>query len=278
MTNNELLHASLLDIIFDNRNKEYGAYTLRKGYNHRLLISLGAGLSLVILFVLICWLNNNDNSLRKNPSKSEGVIVTVIELPKEKIKKPEPVVKKIIPEPVHPATAEPVAAVQFPPIKIVPDELADPDPVASQADMINKQIATINADGKVYINGVNTDKSYVPGGNENEDLPASEQTLLPNSNPEFRGGQEALIKFLSRNLIIPDELENDEKRMVKARFKVNPDGLVLLVEIVQTAGDLFDKEVIRVCKKMPRWRPAMQNGVAVSMSYLLPVTFIRADQ
>jgi protein TonB len=109
-------------------------------------------------------------------------------------------------------------------------------------------------------------------------MPASDQNSLTNSNPEFPGGQEALMKFLFRHLNTPAELENDEKRMVKARFKVNPDGSVSLVEIVQSAGELFDKEVIRVCKKMPRWKPAIQNGVAVPMSYLLPVTFIRADQ
>lgn len=75
MTNTELLHASLLDIIFDNRNKEYGAYTLRKEYNHRMLMSLGAGLSLVILFVLITRLNNNDKSFRNDQPQNEGIIV-----------------------------------------------------------------------------------------------------------------------------------------------------------------------------------------------------------
>jgi periplasmic protein TonB len=53
MTNNELLHASLLDIVFDNRNKEYGAYALRKEYNQRLLVSLGVGISLILFVVLM---------------------------------------------------------------------------------------------------------------------------------------------------------------------------------------------------------------------------------
>ena len=51
-----------------------------------------------------------------------------------------------------------------------------------------------------------------------------------------------------------------------------------MVEIVQSGGNLFDKEVTGVCKKMPGWKPAIQKGEAVPMSYLLPVTVIGADQ
>lgn len=50
------------------------------------------------------------------------------------------------------------------------------------------------------------------------------------------------------------------------------------MEIVQTGGDMFDKEVVRVCKKMPRWKPAIQNGMHVPVSYVLPVTFIGTEQ
>ena len=59
MTNNELLHASLLDIVFDNRNKEYGAYALRKEYKQRKFASLGIGISLILFVVLMNVLNNN---------------------------------------------------------------------------------------------------------------------------------------------------------------------------------------------------------------------------
>ena len=278
MTNNELLHASLLDIIFDNRNKEYGAYALRKEYNQRLLISLGMGISVILFLVLMNVLNKKEsNNPNNKPEKNEVVITTVV-MPEEKIKKPEPPAAKPVPEPVQPKTVEPVAAIEYPPIVIVPDDEADPGAMASQADMTNKQISTVNADGKNYTGGVVLEKSVVSSGGQREESVPANQSVLPNSNPEFPGGQEALMKFLSRHLATPDELENGEKKIVRARFKVDIDGLVTLVEIVQTGGNLFDKEVIRVCKKMPRWKPAIQNGEAVPMSYVLPVTFIGVDQ
>ena len=278
VTKNELLHASLLDIIFDNRNKEYGAYELRKGYNHRLLISLEAGLSLILFFVLISRLNNNDNNLGNDQPNNKGHIVTVIELPKEKIKELKRPVEKARPESVHSKPAEPVTAVEYPPIKIVPDELADPDPVASQTEMINRQISTDKAEGNDHIGVGIADNPGMPGAGHGENFPVADQIILPNSSPEFPGGKDALMKFLLKHLNTPDELERGEKKMIRARFQVDMYGIVSLVEIVQSGGDSFDKEVIRVCKKMPKWKPAIQNGIPVPMSYVLPVTFIGMDE
>ena len=278
MTNNELLHASLLDIVFDNRNKEYGAYALRKEYNQRMLASLGIGISLILFVVLMNALNNNGSFHPVNQPTSNEVIVSLVEIPEETIDKPKPPAAMPAVEPVQPKPAEPVAAVEFPPIAIVPDNEADREPVATRADMIDKQIAKANADGKDYTGEVLLQKAVVSSaGQDKEVIPAS-HPIIPNSNPEFPGGQEALLKFLSRHLDTPGELESGEKKMVRARFKVDVDGSVSLVEIVQTGGSLFDKEVIRVCKKMPRWKPAIQNGEAVPTSYVLPVTFIGVDQ
>jgi periplasmic protein TonB len=278
MTNNELLRASLLDIIFDNRNKEYGAYALRKEYNQRLLVSLGVGISLILFVVLMNGLNKNEQSNPNDQPDRNKVIISTVVIPEEIIKKPEPPATKPAPEPVQPKPAEPFAAIENPPIVIVPDDEADTVLMASQADMTNKQISTATADGKGYTGEVVLQKIPVsPGGHDEEIIPAN-QLIIPNSSPEFPGGQEALMKFLSRHLDTPGELESGDKKMVRARFKVDVDGMVSLVEIVQSGGNLFDKEVIRVCKKMPRWKPAIQNGEAVPMSYVLPVTFIGEDQ
>jgi periplasmic protein TonB len=276
MTNNELLHASLLDIIFDNRNKEYGAYALRKEYNQRLLISLGTGISVIIFLVLVNALDKKESNPIKRRESNKVVITTVV-MPDEHIKKPELPPAKPVPEPAQPKAHEPVAAVEYPPVVIVPDDQADPGAMASQADITNKQISTANTDGKDY-SGVTPEKAIVSPAGQMEELVPANQSIIPNSNPEFPGGQEALIKFLSRHLDTPDELGTGEKKMVRARFKVDVDGRVSLVEIMQSGGSLFDQEVIRVCKKMPRWKPAFQNGEAVPMSYVLPVTFIGVDQ
>jgi len=278
MTNSELLHASLLDIIFDNRNKEYGAYSLRKEYNQRLLIALGIGISLILFLVWVNALGKNEQYNPNNqPGKNEVFITTVI-LPEENIKKQATPAKKPIPDPVQPKAPEPVATVKLPRIVIVPDDIADVDPLPSQADMINKQISSANAGGKDHTGVAAPEKLSGSPGVQDIEIVRANQSIKPNSSPEFPGGQEALSKFLSRHLATPEELQSGEKKMVRARFKVDVDGIVSLVEIVQSGGNLFDQEVIRVCKKMPRWKPAIQNGEAVPMSYVLPVTFIGLDQ
>jgi periplasmic protein TonB len=126
---------------------------------------------------------------------------------------------------------------------------------------------------------VNT-STTLPVGNETsgEEVKTEPPFLPEQAQPEFPGGPEALMRFLSRHLNTPEELESGQKKMVRARFKVDRDGTISLVEIEQSAGNSFDKEVIRVCKKMPRWKPAVQNGVPVPISYVLPVTFLGIDQ
>jgi protein TonB len=84
----------------------------------------------------------------------------------------------------------------------------------------------------------------------------------------------ALQRFLSKYLNTPAALEAGEKKVVRIRFKVDKDGSVNSFEIVASGGGEYDNEVVRVCKKMPKWIPGIQNGVNVPVNYILPVTFI----
>jgi protein TonB len=88
----------------------------------------------------------------------------------------------------------------------------------------------------------------------------------------------AWVKFLSANLITPSDLDAGEKKTVMIRFKVSTDGTVNGFEIIQSAGSIYDNEVIRVLKKMPKWKPAIQNGHTVSTSFTQPVTFMGVEQ
>src|ERR1700741_5019776 len=89
MTNKEILRADLLDIIFKKRNKDYGAYAIRRGYNHRLLAAMGAAMSVILLFVFInVFGKKNISSVPLNRHERMVEISEVI-LPKEKIKEPE---------------------------------------------------------------------------------------------------------------------------------------------------------------------------------------------
>jgi len=143
----------------------------------------------------------------------------------------------------------------------------------------DKQIGTENIEGKKDIGIAGIEKAATTTGNGQVEILKPAGTFIPDErDPEFPGGPEALKRFLAHNLNTPDELEAGEKKMVQVRFVVDKEGNVFIQEIVNSGGNEFDREVIRVCKKMPRWKPAIQNGVNVSVSYVLPVTFIGVEQ
>jgi protein TonB len=92
--------------------------------------------------------------------------------------------------------------------------------------------------------------------------------------PEFRGGKEALNKFLAKNLHYPKSaFNNNIEGRVVARFIVETDGSISNPEIIDSVSPDCDKETLRVIYKMPRWNPGRQNGVAAASYYTLPVSF-----
>jgi periplasmic protein TonB len=272
MTNNEILKADLLDIIFEKRNKNYGAYALRRGYDQRLLIALGAAMSVILLFVLINILGGNDNS-SASPGKDPRIVeITEINLAKEKPKEPEKPKEKI--KPVEKTASEKfIDKIVVAPDKKVTELLTD------VTDLKDKMISDSTTFGKKYTGIIPEGKDKTIGtGIETPPEKKQPDFIADEKDPEFPGGPEALQRFLGNNLTTPSELENGEKKTVRVRFKVDKDGSVNSFEIISSGGNEFDNEVLRVCKKMPHWKPAHQNGINVPVNYVLPVTFIGAEQ
>lgn len=270
MKNNDILQASLLDIIFEHRNKAYGAYALRLDYNKRMLLSLILGIGCVtVLFLLQGSVSGNEKETPVQKERPE-MIVRTIEMPREK----EPEKPK---QPEQPKKAPKIAQVKYPVIKIVPDEKAD-KPIAAIEDLTGKQISTIDQPGDPYDGTVKPKETPAVTGNGNAEEKPAEDFKGVEVQPEFPGGEAALQRFLASNLQTPEDLSAGEKKTVRIRFKVEKDGTVSSFEIALSGGDAFDKEVVRVCRRMPHWKPAVQNGVNVPVSYLLPVTFMGVEQ
>lgn len=277
MTNKEILQSDMLDILFEHRNKSYGAYALRRTYDRRLLTALIAGMSVIFLFILINSANGSSETINRPDKKNDSVVLRTYDIPKDEPQKPK--------EPEKPkqasAPVKPVATIKHLIPVIKPDKEVPKTEMPDKADMADKQIGKENTPGEKPGDIVRVEApKEEPGGNGKTgegEIPAPE--FIPNERqPEFPGGFEALSRFLSNNLHTPDELNSGEKKTVRIRFWVGKDGSISALEIEQSAGNSFDKEVIRVCKKMPRWKAAIQNGVTVPVSYLLPVTFIGSEQ
>jgi periplasmic protein TonB len=274
MTNNEIMQASLLDIIFEHRNKDYGAYALRKNYDVRLLTALGAGLSVVFLLVFLGMMKNNQPKTVTTYDNREGLVIKEYKLPEVKLKLPEK--QKAV---VKQKTVVKKAQVKFTSkFDIKKDDLVK-TPVTTVGNLADKKIGDEDVkgppdDGRVKLpelpaTGAGTATVVVP--EQPKDFVSQERTA------EFPGGADALQKFLAKNLQTPEDLDAGEKKIVKIRFQVDKDGAVNSFEIVTSGGNEFDQEVLRVCKKMPRWRPAFQNGINVPVNYMIPVTFIGVE-
>lgn len=267
-----ILKSDLLDIIFENRNKEYGAYNLRKFYDSRLMKSLTAMLGIVILLSAFTFLPGKKNKAEKlEYITTSGNIHQANKEPEVKDKKE---IKKTTTN-TKPANTR----IWVSNIKITPDT-ANVD----MLDEITDNVKISNVTNKIPENG--DPGLLLPAGGEGGDgskpetittIPEIDKNIPLNTAeimPSFPGGMDALIKFLKRNLSNPRDLEEGETVSVKMRFVVGYDGKLKSFETVEDGGEEFNKEVIRVLKKMPDWIPGKSHGQNVSVYYTIPVKFI----
>lgn len=271
MNANSILHSDVLDILFENRNKQYGAYTLRKEYNKRLITAIGGMFSLVAI-VVVCL---SFKSKEKAAPVDIGTVITLdaVEPP------PPPKKDKIVQPIIKPhldagAPKQKVATIQNTAPVITEAETTVP-PVEA---MDNKAIGTETTEGKASDGTVQSQGNGNGNGNGPDNVttpPVVEDNSIhtfAENMPEYPGGTSAMIRFLKKNL---REITNEEERTVKVivRFIVDKTGAVTGFEIVGSGGEEYDKEVLRVMKKMPHWKPGSQNGNLVNVYMSLPVVF-----
>jgi protein TonB len=267
MTNKEILQADLLDILFEHRNKLYGAYALRKTYSHRLGIALGVALSTVLLFILMSFINKKDNR-KYDRNKEEGVKVSTLILPEDKPKEPDQPKEK--PKP-------PVATVDYQRFKIVENDKADKE-IVTMTDIVDADISNKTSPGEKPDGLANIKTESSGNGDAVKEPEKSDDSPLPSRDPSFPGGPAAWLTFLQRYLQAPADVEPGERIEVHVRFWIDVDGSVSRAEIIKSGGSAFDKEVLRVMKKMPKWEPALQAGRPIAVAYQQPVIFIGEEQ
>lgn len=266
-----ILHADLLDIIFQGRNQAYGAYNLRKYYNSRLAKSV-AVMFAIVLSLSMSWFIY----ARSSGSMQGKVAILTTDVHLDPLA-PEPVKKSAAPKPV--AKPRNIAQVHDATLKIVPDKDVI-KPMAKVEDLNDKQISLTDKPGDAATaTDVLPPSDGVPGGTGMSIAPAKpviEEVLKPIINPdvmpEFPGGKDAFMKFMLRNLHEADDLEEGQKIVVLVKFVVGADGTISDTEIMQSGGK-YDAEVLRVVKKMPRWKPGIQSGRPVPVYFRLPITF-----
>jgi protein TonB len=270
----EILKASVLDIVFDGRNKEYGAYELRKHYNRRLLYAL-AGMAIVTSFLFLTNFLVN----RSDGSKKQVMLVKDIQLEEvREEKKNEP----LPPPPPPQAPIQKVEVTKFTPPRIVRDnEVKEEDKPPLQEKLEDTHIGTINQEG-VKDEGIvappvsDAGKGVVEGPKPKAQEEDYEKTFVKvEIESEYPGGPAAWLRYLNRNFRYPDEgLNNEIQGVVLVRFIVDKEGNVSDVEAVSgpEEGGLR-KEAMRVIRNSGVWTPAIQNGRKVKSFKQQPVIF-----
>ena len=275
MKTETILQSDVLDIIFENRNKNYGAYTLRKFYNNRLYKSLGGTFAVVCLLCSFTFINSK--VVKPEIIITGTTIMKDITDNKPKDKKPkEKLVEKLIAKPEVAAKQKPANSTLFTNVLVTKNPNSGPIKELTENDFIGDQdlktpggekptVGAIPSKGKDTVAIVATEKPKI-----DVEKPLDGADIMP----AYPGGMQALTKFLQKNLTNPQEVEEGQNVAVKIKFIVGYDGKLKGFETVEDGGTAFNNEVIRVLKKMPNWIPGKMMGEAVSVYYTVPVKFV----
>jgi len=260
----------VLDIIFENRNKEYGAYELRTRYTRRFKNAMMIMFSTVIIFCSILFVDAHffHHQLSK---------IITYEIADVKISEANEPNQPIKTKPAQPLRQQQIATIRDATPRIVRNEPTKPLPTQSEIEL--KEIGTETKPGELSTNVTTVAAQGNEKGNSTEktnDAPPILETA--EFMPEFPGGMEAMRKFLNKNIRMPkDDIEPGIKIRVLEKFVVDEEGNISNIQIIQSGGAEFDNEVIRVLKKMPKWKPGKQNGRNVAVYFNIPVIFESHD-
>ena len=268
-------NTSMLDMVFEHRNKAYGAYVLRRDYNKSLQQAILYILSVVTLFCFGNFIRENMKPKQKYTALA-GTVVTTSDV-QHKITAPKPLPPAPKPPVQH---AMGVATADNREKAVVKDDKAPDDSIPA-----TKDIANLESGLKANPTGTNG-LGATDGDGKDHVLEVAQQALPPvnvvhdfvEHMPEFPGGDKALLAFMARNVEYPEmEKETGIQGKVLTQFTVNEDGSISDIQILRSPSNGFNKEVSRVLKKMPAFKPGMQGGRAVKVRFTLPVAFTLRD-
>ena len=272
---NKILTADFLDILFEGRDKEYGAYNLRKTYNNRLRFALIGTVSLCILLIVGSLLAN---SVKKKQGEILVQDVSLENMQQDKEKPPPP------PPPPPPKQEPPkVEITKFTPPKIVKDEEVKPEEEIKEVEKLeDTKIGTINQEGEkdqgVVAPVVEKTTGVVEAPKEEDYDKVFTVVQIP---AEFPGGLPAWQKYLERNLNRDLPVENGAppgKYTVYVTFIVDKSGGISDVQAENDPGYGTKDEAMRVIKKGPAWKPAVQNSRNVIYRHKQGITFVVSEE
>ncbi len=251
-----LLNRMMNEIIFEGRNKSYGAFTLRQAYNKRMMISMSIGISFFILFIA------TPSILKEKIGDTFGKIVNL----------PPPVILQS-PAKTPPEIKPPVSSKLITPPVIADNQTPDDDP-PTQEELIDKLIGTNTIEGSddgidpglLEESPVNTDQPAIVEENESGPMPI----FAVQQKPEFPNGIAALNKYIKDHIEIPSS-DFGEQINVLIQFVIDKEGNVYDVKVIRSSTRAIERAAVKVIKEMPKWKPGKNNGKPVEVVFQLPI-------
>jgi len=243
------------DIVFKIRNKDYGAFVLRKKYSINLLISLLGGIILMVTLTLIPYFKVRTSVRRQIHSERQvAIVMQDLDQPHEIVAPPPPPPK---------ANANVIRQVRYVP-PVVVDSIMIEDTIQQMPATETVQQTTQNV---VEVVKVNNEEVL-------EEKTGQEPYLNVQEMPEPQGGEAGMYKFIADNTRYPViAYENNIQGKVYVRFCVTAKGTVDQVSVLKGVDPDLDAEAIRVVKSFPRFKPGKQDGRPVPVWFIVPITF-----
>lgn len=262
-----------IDFVFEGRNKNYGAYTLRKNSPKRHTFAFIA----VMVFTALVVLGSIGISQYNKAREAKLAQTQVSELSNFELDKPD------IPEENQqqkfeaPPPVELKSTIQFTVPEIKKDEEVPEDrEIKTQEEVVQSdvQISIADVKGTNEETGVDIATLQEHKVIVQEEVKEEKVFEIVEQPPSFPGGESAMYEWLSKNINYPViAQENNIQGRVTCQFVVGRNGEIEDVRVVRGVDPSLDKEAIRVIKSMPKWIPGRQGGNAVKVRYTLPVQF-----
>ncbi|MCE5347451.1 MAG: energy transducer TonB [Bacteroidales bacterium] len=244
------------DIVFETRNKEYGAYSLRKKYNRNMIIAIVIGVVIISTAIITPYLNAK--ALESKAKRAQRQV----EIKMENLDTPTDIVAP--PPPPPPPPSDVIQQAKYVPPVVV--DSVKPEEAAKFMTADQAQVEVKNEE--VTIEVVQEVKEEVQEEAEPEPFVVVEEM------PMFPGGEGELLKYIAEHVEYPEiAKENNIQGRVIIRFCVTAKGGVNQVSVLKGVDPELDAEAIRVVNSLPPFKPGKQGGKPVPVWYMVPITF-----
>jgi protein TonB len=243
------------EIVFEIRNKEYGAYVLRKKYKSTLMIASGIGIMMIATLIITPYLNAKAAGYKERRAERQ------VEIKLENLDTPT---EKVAPPPTLPPPVDVVQQQRYIPPQVV--DSINPEDVKqlmtadqAQTEVTNKDVIEATQEVKEEVQEAETEPQVF---------------VIVEEMPSFPGGQEELLKYLAAHTKYPQVAqENNIQGKVMVKFCVTAKGGIDLVSVIRSIDPSLDAEAIRVVKALPAFKPGKQSGRPVPVWYSVPIIF-----